>query len=197
MENLIRLFERLFLIMLSVGVIIRIAPHVPAQPQLLLFLFSELVGVVLILCQRRGEWTAEPLPVLIAFAGTATSLLVVPTGAALLSPAVATLLIFTGGTIALGAKLSLGRSFGIVPANRGVKRIGVYRLVRHPMYLGYMLNHLGFLVMFCSAWNVLVYALTWTLLWLRTREEERFLRQDPAYRAYAGQVRYRLIPGLL
>ena len=58
----------------------------------------------------------------------------------------------------LYGKLALGRSFGIVAANRGVVSSGPYRLVRHPIYLGYLVTHAGFLLSNMSARNVLVYA---------------------------------------
>ena len=196
MAGPIRIAERAFLLLLSFAAVVRLAGAVPYHPQLALVLFSEVLGVALLLLQRRGEWTSEPRPVLIAFIGTGAALLVVPVGTALVSDAVSTALIFAGGGIALAAKLCIGRSFGVIPANRGVKRRGVYRVVRHPMYFGYMLNHVGLLLLYPSVWNLAVYAVSWTALWLRVGEEERFLRRDPAYRAYARSVRYRLVPGI-
>ena len=196
MAELIRWAERLFLIPMSVWVIVRIAPQLAAHPHLALFLISEVVGVALLLLQRRGEWSVDLFPVVVAFVGTGAALLVMPSGVRLIPDSVSVALIMAGGTVSLAAKLFLGRSFGIVPANRGVKETGVYRLIRHPMYAGYMLNHVGFVLVFFSAWNVAIYAVAWTALWLRAVEEEKFLRRDPEYRRYAEKVRYRLIPGL-
>jgi protein-S-isoprenylcysteine O-methyltransferase Ste14 len=196
MAELIRWAERLFLIPMSVWVIVRIAPQLAAHPHLALFLISEVVGVALLLLQRRGEWSVDLFPVVVAFVGTGAALLVMPSGVRLIPDPVSFALIMAGGTVSLAAKLFLGRSFGIVPANRGVKETGVYRLIRHPMYAGYMLNHVGFVLVFFSAWNVAIYAVAWTALWLRAVEEEKFLRRDPEYRRYAEKVRYRLIPGL-
>lgn len=196
MTELIRWGERLFLIPLSLGVILRVAPQLVQHPHFALFLVSELVGVALLLLQRRGETTVEFYPILVAFVGTGAALLVVPTGHRLISDQASLVLILAGSSIALAAKLFLGRSFGVVPANRGVKAAGVYRFVRHPMYAGYIINQLGFLLFFFSLQNVIIYAVAWTALWLRTVEEEKFLRRDPAYQRYAQQVRFRLIPGL-
>jgi len=192
----IRWGERLFLIALAAGVIVRLLPQIAQHPFLLLFLISELVGVAMILLQRRGEWSVRLYPLAIAFIGTGAGLLVVPQGVKLAPEALSTVLILGGGVVSLAAKLFLGRSFGLVAANRGVKHRGVYRVVRHPMYLGYMLNQAGFLLMFCSPWNIAVYATAWTAFWLRAQEEEKFLRRDPLYRDYAEKVRYRLIPGI-
>lgn len=196
MTDLIRWGERLFLIPLSLAIILRLAPELAQHPHFMLFLVSELVGVALLLLQRRGETTTEFYPILVAFVGTGLALLVAPTGQRLISDEASLALILTGSAIALAAKLFLGRSFGVVPANRGVKAAGVYRFVRHPMYAGYMINQLGFLLVFFSLHNALIYAIAWTTLWLRTVEEEKFLRRDPEYQRYAMKVRYRLIPGL-
>jgi len=197
MADLIRFAERGVLILLSGGVVARILPQLADHPQMALFLISELVGVVLILMQRQGTSATAFYPVVIAFLGTGIGLLVIPTGQQLVSDAVSAAMIFLGAAIALAAKLSLRRSFGIVPANRGVKRGGVYRFIRHPMYAGYVINHVGFLLTFFSAWNVAIYMFAWLALWLRIIEEEKFLRLDPEYCAYAAQVRARLVPGVV
>src|SRR5207253_2548241 len=52
--------------------------------------------------------------------------------------------------------LFLGRSFGLVPANRGLKLEGPYRLVRHPMYGAHLLGYLGYVLTYPSAANVLI-----------------------------------------
>jgi len=90
----------------------------------------------------------------------------------------------------------LGRSFGVVPAHRGLKLAGPYRFVRHPMYAGYLLSHLAFLTMNCTWWNVGVYAVLYGLQVPRLLAEERLLDTDLRYRAYRTKVRYRLIPGI-
>jgi protein-S-isoprenylcysteine O-methyltransferase Ste14 len=77
-----------------------------------------------------------------------------------------------------------------------VRRGGPYQLVRHPMYSGYVVTQLGFLLLNPSLWNAAVYALAWTTLVMRIGEEEKFLSQDIAYRDYQADVRYRLIPGI-
>jgi protein-S-isoprenylcysteine O-methyltransferase Ste14 len=94
------------------------------------------------------------------------------------------------------AKLVLRRSFGIAPANRGVKISGPYRLMRHPMYFGYLLTHIGILILMPSLWNLAIYAVAWFAQIFRLLAEERLLGEDENYRAYQSQVRYRLLPGL-
>ena len=41
-----------------------------------------------------------------------------------------------GLLVVVAGKISIGRSFGLIPANRGIVSSGLYRLVRHPIYLG-------------------------------------------------------------
>lgn len=197
MRDFIRYAEKAFLIVLAVTVIIRLAPSISTHPQVLMFLFSELIGVVFILTQRKGDWAATPYATGIAFVGTAAALMLMPEGRTLAPEAITTALVFGGGAIAMFGKLSLRRSFGLVPANRGVKTGGMYAFVRHPIYCGYVINHIGMLLVYFSLWNVAVLGLAWVMLWLRAVEEERFLLQDPAYVAYAGNVRYRIFPGIV
>lgn len=197
MASFIRYGERVFLTLLSGAVIFRLLPQIPEHPQLLLFLASEIASVGFILFQKRGASATAFYPVAVAFLGTSVNLLVMPIGFAVVSNAVSTVLVFSGAAIALGAKLSLRRSFGMVAANRGIKRGGLYRFVRHPMYAGYIVNQLGFLLLFLSPWNLAVYAIAWLAQIARVVEEEQFLLQDSEYRQYAGKVRSRLVPGIV
>lgn len=190
----IRWIERVFLLGLAALIISRLAPQVIERPFLILFLLNELVGVVLLLTQRRGSWSTEFYPLAVALIGTGAPLLVVPEGTQLIPGWASFLMVSAGAMVSLSAKVFLGRSFGLVAANRGVKHRGVYRIVRHPMYAGYMLNHVGFLLSYFSVINIVIIAIAWTALWLRTIEEEKFLKLDPAYREYCERVRYKLIP---
>jgi protein-S-isoprenylcysteine O-methyltransferase Ste14 len=134
---------------------------------------------------------------MVAIIGTFTPLMITVSGGTLVSADVGGALMLFGLTIAIAAKISLNRSFGIVAANRGIKCKGPYRIVRHPMYLGYVVTHFGFLLLHFSLANVLVYGVTWTAFALRIRAEESFLKQDDAYRAYSAAVRHRIIPGVI
>ncbi len=103
-------------------------------------------------------------------------------------------IMIAGFALQLSAKLTLRRSFGVVAANRGVKASGPYRLVRHPMYAGYALTHIGFLLAGPTLWNLAIYATVLTIAVRRIVAEERVLGEDAAYRALAEKVRYRLLP---
>jgi protein-S-isoprenylcysteine O-methyltransferase Ste14 len=133
----------------------------------------------------------------LALAATMAPMLVTPgIGRPLLPPLVAAVVMVMGMVVQLHAKLTLGRSFGCVPAHRGLALAGPYALVRHPIYAGYLVGHLAFLLVNPTAWNALAYATCYALQVPRLLAEERFLARDPAYAAYLVRVRWRLIPGL-
>lgn len=197
MSEFVRWAERIVLIALSASVVVRLIPTFTFHPQVVLLLLSELAAVFFLLIQRKGTWASGWYTTTIAFVGTGAALLVYPIGVTVAPEWLTFSLITLGTAITLAAKLSLRRSFGVIPANRGVKVGGTYRFVRHPMYTGYLLTHVGFLLLYFSAWNLCIYALAWTLLYLRAIEEEKFLLQDPEYAAYASRVKARMIPGLV
>jgi len=99
-------------------------------------------------------------------------------------------------TIILFSLCALGRSFGLIPANRGVKTGGMYHYVRHPLYAGELLFYLGFLVGNFSVFNAVVCACIFLGLNLRAGAEERLLKGDRSYLDYMRRVRFRFIPGL-
>ena len=93
--------------------------------------------------------------------------------------------------------LSLGRSFGVIPANRDVKSSGAYRLVRHPLYACEAVFYLGFLAGNVSIHNVLLILLVIAGQVVRAVREERLLSRDENYVDYLTRIRYRFIPGLI
>lgn len=94
------------------------------------------------------------------------------------------------------ALASLGKSFGIVPANRKVKTAGAYRLVRHPLYAGELLFVAAFLLGNPGRSNLILGSLIAAGQIYRALAEERLLARDPEYRQYMAQVQHRLIPHL-
>lgn len=99
-----------------------------------------------------------------------------------------------GLVIVVLGKLSLGRSFGLAPANRGIVCSGVYRIVRHPIYLGYVLTHVGFLLANPTPWNLCLLVGADIALLFRAIREEQALAQDGGYREYMQRVRWRILP---
>src|SRR5262249_30139372 len=80
-----------------------------------------------------------------------------------------------GLVVALASILTLRRSFGLVAANRGVCSSGPYRLVRHPLYLGYFLTQLGYGLENPTNRNWAILAVVSALQLLRIGQEERCL----------------------
>lgn len=188
--------ERLFLIVLSSFFLKSILVNAAAYPILLLLAVSECLPVVLILIRRPGAISTSPSAFLTAMIGTATPLLLRPHVAPLLSMALLGFVMLLGLAINVSAKLALWRSFGLAAANRGVRVGGPYRLVRHPMYLGYFVTEVGFLLGSPSPWNITICAITWSAQLLRIGEEERFLLSDQSYRDLVQRVPFRLVPGI-
>ncbi len=102
-----------------------------------------------------------------------------------------------GVVITQVARVYMGRSFGILPANRGIVSKGPFRLVRHPIYFGWLILSIGYAMSFASERNVILIALTLPFMVWRISQEETLLAADPEYRRYIGMVRYRLLPGVV
>jgi len=96
--------------------------------------------------------------------------------------------------LSLASLLALGRMFGVRPALRGLQTKGPYRIVRHPMYLAYMVGDVGYNVQEWNAGTVLLVLCGWLSLIWRIYAEERTLSQAAGWPMYAASVRYRLLP---
>jgi protein-S-isoprenylcysteine O-methyltransferase Ste14 len=74
---------------------------------------------------------------------------------------------------------------------------GAYGVIRHPSYLGLLINSLGWALAFRSAVGVLLMALLIPPLLARIRSEETLLHTHfgGEYDAYCSRT-WRLIPGL-
>jgi protein-S-isoprenylcysteine O-methyltransferase Ste14 len=94
------------------------------------------------------------------------------------------------------SRLFMGRSFGILPGNRGIVSKGPFHLVRHPIYTGWFLLTLGYLCSYPSATNCIITLMTVPFMMWRIRLEENLLDADPEYREYRRLVPSRIIPGL-
>ncbi len=160
----------------------------------LIFAVQNLAVLLLLLGHRPAQagvaaWSRDSI---LAWAGTLLPLALqagVPSASTLAAP----ILVFGAG-LSVVAILSLGRSMGMEPANRGLKTTWMYRLVRHPIYATYLLVVAGFLLAFPSPVNLGLTVVWLAIQLLRIRREERLLGQDPAYREYQTRVPYRLIP---
>ncbi len=164
----------------------------------LLLLVSESLVVVLTILRRRASIVdRSPGAAVVTAASLVGPVLLRTAQGPGLLPDVATVVISAVGLIVvIAGKITLGRSFGIVPANRGVVIAGPYGIVRHPIYAGYVLTHVGFACAYPTAWNVALVVLTDAALMIRALYEERVLAGDRVYQTYCRRVAWHVVPGV-
>lgn len=86
-----------------------------------------------------------------------------------------------------------------VQTERGhrVASTGPYRFVRHPMYVGSLVQMPAIALVLGSRWALVPAAAAMACIVVRTAFEDRTLRRElPGYEAFIQHTRYRLIPGL-
>jgi protein-S-isoprenylcysteine O-methyltransferase Ste14 len=164
----------------------------------LLMLVGESLVVVLTCLRRQAHTVDRRFTVrLVTTISLMSPLLIRPGPVGGLIPEAAAVTIGSIGLIiVIAGKLSLGYSFGLLPANRGVMDRGLYRVIRHPIYLGYMMTHLPFLASHPSLWNAVILLAGDTALILRAFYEEQTLSGDPKYVHYRRRVKWLLVPGV-
>jgi protein-S-isoprenylcysteine O-methyltransferase Ste14 len=189
--------ERAVIVALYAYLVTRFAFSIQDQPLNAVYLATEGLVMLLVLFRRRTDHiSASVKDWAVAFAGTFLPMLVSPGGPMSFGPHVliSGILLFLGFSLSVWAKLQLRRSFGIVAAHRGLKTSAPYSLIRHPMYLGYLLSHLGFILLNWTAWNMAILTCWICLQLARIHAEEKLLAGDPDFRKHMQRVRYRLLP---
>ena len=163
----------------------------------LLWLLSEGLVILLLVFRRESRrLSQQPWDWIVALGGSFIVLLVRPVTTSIAPESMGVALQLAGTAFEIYAKVFLGRSFGIVAADRGIVVGGPYRIVRHPIYLGYFVTHVGFLLANWSVRNLALYIVVYFFQISRILSEERILSEDAAYLEYRGRVRFRLIPGI-
>jgi protein-S-isoprenylcysteine O-methyltransferase Ste14 len=163
----------------------------------LVWMVSEGLVILLLVFRRESRrLSRHPWDWIVALGASFTVLLIRPAAPAIVPEFVGVSLQLAGTAFEIYAKIILGRSFGIVAADRGIVVGGPYRIVRHPIYLGYFVTHIGFLLANWSPRNLTLYIVVFFFQISRILAEERILREDESYRAYCQHVRFRLIPGI-
>ena len=164
----------------------------------LLLLASESLVVVLTIVRRRTRLidrsAAGVLTTAVSVAGP--PLLRAVDGSHMVPDAITAIASVAGLGLVIVGKLALGRSFGIAPANRGVVVRGPYVLVRHPIYAGYLVTHVAFLIAHPTPWNAAVLIMADGALVVRALIEERVLSADADYQSYCRRVGWHLVPGV-
>ena len=169
-----------------------------AQPRLSVLLIVAVEGLVAVMLVIRRDpentqhswktWGATSI-------GTLAPMLLRPIDAPM-DLLVGQALMIAAFGLQIGAVLSLNRSFGLLPAHRGVKSDGLYHWVRHPLYSAYLLAHVGYLASNMSWANFLVVATGAAFQVVRIIQEEQLLLQYPDYARYSATTRWRLVPAI-
>ena len=141
----------------------------------LLIVVAETVAAVFLLIRRNPDetehswqtWTTTTFGTIAPF---------------LLRPIDATADILFGQILQVGAfgmliiaLSSLNRSFGLLPAHRGVKSNGLYSWVRHPLYTAYLFTYVGYWINNQSFVNAVVVVAGSAFLVMRIHYEEALL----------------------
>jgi protein-S-isoprenylcysteine O-methyltransferase Ste14 len=72
---------------------------------------------------------------------------------------------------------------------------GLYKTVRHPAYLGSIIQAAGFPLLFGSLWSIIPVSVLISLFIIRTALEDRTLRNElKGYPEYSDKTRYKIIP---
>jgi protein-S-isoprenylcysteine O-methyltransferase Ste14 len=84
-----------------------------------------------------------------------------------------------------------------IQTDRGhiVCETGLYKFVRHPAYLGSIIQSLGFPLLFGSLWSVIPICFSIILIIIRTYLEDKTLKNElNGYTEYSDKTRYKIIP---
>jgi protein-S-isoprenylcysteine O-methyltransferase Ste14 len=72
---------------------------------------------------------------------------------------------------------------------------GLYKIVRHPAYLGSIIQSIGFPLLFGSLWSILPIGFLIILLLIRTYLEDKTLKKElRGYFEYSLKTRFKIIP---
>ena len=99
-----------------------------------------------------------------------------------------------GHGISIVGVLSLRQSFGIITKVNEIITTGLYGVVRHPIYFGYLIMTIGFILMTPRVIHCVVYALAVLLqIWRAKIEENKLVASSNEYREYMKKVPF-LVP---
>jgi protein-S-isoprenylcysteine O-methyltransferase Ste14 len=105
-------------------------------------------------------------------------------------------LITAGDAFAVIALTQLRRSFSIMPEARELVTSGLYRFVRHPLYLAEAVVTIGIVGQFLSVWTLMLLLVQFLFQFRRIMNEETILMEAfPQFAIYKKKTA-RLIPGI-
>jgi protein-S-isoprenylcysteine O-methyltransferase Ste14 len=158
-----------------------------------LLVVQETVLIFMFLTRKQSvDFSVSPIDWICGILGTYAIMLVQPTGN---ESAIATGIQMLTMVWSIVGYFSLGRSISIVPAHRELKEGGLYRIVRHPLYAGYLVSFICILANNLSVYNAVIVCVAVLTTIARVLREEKFLlSSNPDYAAYTQQTKYRLFP---
>ncbi len=163
----------------------------PPSPSTMGLVLINTVAMLLFIVRRDPSKVAGKFDGAIALTGTFSVSFLKDAGQlqdAELLPTAIQLASLAGWAVSLTA---LGRSFGVVPADRGLVRHGPYRFVRHPVYAFEALFFLGYLIAVPTPRTFIVIPIWAALQVVRIVREERIIG---GYDEYRRGVRWRIVP---
>lgn len=184
--NLLPAFVWLFMVLFQV--FNSSFPFTPATAGVILI---NTVALVLFMVRRDPKKLGSKPDLVIALLGTFTVSLLQDKHSLANTEVLPTVLQITGIVGWAWALSTLGRSFGIVAADRGLVQHGPYRFVRHPIYAFEILFFLGYLAAVPTLRSALIISVWIVFQCLRIIREERIIDR---YEDYRQTVRWRLIP---
>jgi protein-S-isoprenylcysteine O-methyltransferase Ste14 len=141
-----------------------------------LLVFRDLLVAYLIVTRAESSVKAPLWHSTLAYVSSGASLIYLPatTEVGPLMILIANLLAIVGFLLATLAAIELGAGMGVSPAKRGeVCRTGIYRFIKHPMYVGYAIAEFSRILL--NPLNIALYAFSMLLYFSRARLENRVL----------------------
>ena len=162
----------------------------PPSPSTVMVILINTVTVGLFLIRRPATKVGNLTESTLAYTGAFLVALLPATASIYVAPTAIEVLALCGWAYSL---LTLGRSFGIVPADRGLVRQGPYRFVRHPIYAFEMVFFFAYTLGVMTPQCLIIVGLWCAIQVLRITREERIIA---GYEAYKRTTRWRLLPGV-
>lgn len=161
------------------------------------FAVEQALLIGMFLTRRRSDYTsARPMDWIVATLGGWLPLVMRPQESGGNAEILGAAIQVVGLVCVIVSFATLGKSFGIVAANRGLKVGGPYRLIRHPIYFSHAVTLTGFVIANLWWYNITIFAVITIFQIFRIVAEERVLVQTSDYASYQERVRWRLVPGL-
>jgi protein-S-isoprenylcysteine O-methyltransferase Ste14 len=161
-----------YLVVIAATVVVRMRPARKArgvEPRISALIGTFLLTAVVLFPRRELSMIAGLISAMLTLVGTAFAVLVLT---------------------------QLRQSFSIMAEARQLVTAGVYRLVRHPLYLGEEIAAIGVVMQFFSLWTALILAVQIGFQLRRMRNEEIILAKIfPEYLAYRERTA-RILPGI-